>query len=552
MSQVPPLTQTPRLRPFLTRRGAALGTVLLLCALAGAVTLLGMWRETERREAYLPQIEAQVGRNGEDGSLLALVGASRLAAGENTGAAEALRQAIADGESEPVVWQALAAATAATGDRARAVADLRLGLKVFPSSAILQNSLAQAAAADAPPAVLARVISPQGPAALRERYAAGSGLNGLAEWWGRCHPEKSGFATRQVWASERPGDAQAQRLWGEALLRNRRIPEAGVALSLALSLAPQSPKTNLAMARCLAQSGDMSKAALQYLVCLKLRPNWLPALLGFGEASLANGLIPYATAAYTHATKVAPRSADAWIGLGSTQLKRGVDFDQAAAAFRNADRIAPARTDYFDAYADALRRASHAPEAEAQVRRRLQVAPEDALAHYLLGLILHDSDPSRAAEAEAQVREALRLSPHNPLADTLLGQILRDQGQITEALRLFHEALAQTPYDQNLLFLVARTAQQAGKTEEAAQASAQAAALNTVQQRAAVRADQARRTPMDVALHRELADLYARSGQPEKARHEADMARLLQADPQGTAQQMGRFDAAVQAALSDR
>jgi len=556
MPKAHPLTQAPARRPSPRRGGAVLLAILLLCALGGAVTLPGMWRETERREAYLPQLEAQAARDPSDGALLALVGAGRLAAGENAGAADALRQAIAGGESEEAVWQALAAATAATGDRARAVADLRLGLKALPSSAVLQGALAQAraAGADAPPAALARAIDPQGPALLRERYAAGSRLNGLAEWWGRRHPTQSGFATRQAWASERPGDAQAQRLWGEALLRDRRVPEAGAALSLALSLAPESPETNLAVARYLAQSGDTSKAALQYLACLKLRPDWLPALLGFGEASLANGLVPYAAAAYARATEVAPRSADAWIGLGDTQLKRGVDFDQALAAFRSAARIAPARTDYFDAYADALRRGGRAPEAEARTRRRLQAAPEDALAHYLLGLILHASDPTpaRVAEAEAQVREALRLSPHNPLADILLGQILRDRGQTAEALRLFHEALAQTPYDQSLLFLVARTAQQAGRTEEAAQASARAAALYAAQQRAAVLADQARRTPMDLAVHRELADLYARSGQPGKARQEADMARLLRADPQGTARQMGGFDAAVQAALSGR
>jgi len=543
--------QGPTRRPFSRTGGAALLAVALLAALA--LALPSAWRETQRREAYLPQLEQQAARTPDDGPLLALVGAGRMAAGENAGAADAFRQATADGESNEAVWQALAANVAATGDRARAIADLRLGIKALPLSTGLQGALAQARISEpnAPPA-LAAAIDPQGPAPLRERYAAGSRLNGLAGWWGRRHPGQSGFATRQAWALERPNDALAQRLWGEALLRNRRVSEAGAALAHALSLAPQSPDANLAVAQYLAQSGEMSKAALQYIACLKLRPNWLPALLGFGEASLKNGLVPYATRAYTRATEVAPQSANPWIGLGKTRLRRGVDFNQAVAAFKNAARLAPARTDYFDDYADALRRSSHAPEAEALLHRRLHSAPDDALAHYLLGLILRDTDPTpaRAAEAEAQVREALRLSPHNPMADILLGQILRDKGQAAEALRLFHEALAQTPYDQKLQLIVARTAQQVGRTAEAAQMAARAKALYAAQQRAAVLADQARRTPMDPAVHQSLAALYAWSGQPEKARQEADMAHLLQTDPEQAALQMNKLDAMVQAALS--
>lgn len=548
------LTQTPQRRPLSRTKGAALLAVALLLVFA-AVTLPGLWRETRLREAFLPQLEAQAARDPNDGALLALVGAGRMAAGENIGAADALRQAVADGESNDAVWTALAANAAASGDRTRALADLRLGVKNLPDSTALQGALARARVADpAPPPALAQAIAPDGPAPLRARYAAGSALNGLAAWWGRHHPESSGFATRQAWARERPGDAQAQRLWGEALLRERRPVEARLALGLALSLAPHSPAANLALADSYAQAGDSPKAALQYLACLRLRPGWLPALLGFGTASLQNGQVPYGISAFTHAAQIAPGSADAWIGLGQAQLKTGVAFGPAVEAFEEAARLAPDRTDYLDSYADALRRGGRASEAEAMLRRRVEAAPGDALAHYLLGLILRDSDPTpaRVAEAEAQTRESLRLSPHNPLADTQLGQLLLDAGGTTEAVALFEDARARTPFDQKLLLVLARAYERQGRPDKAAEASARARALHADQQRSEVLVDAARKAPLDAALHRQLAVLYARSGKTEQARREADMARLIQTDPQGTARQLDARDAAVQAAIGGR
>lgn len=528
----------------------------LITVVVLGLALPGAWRETQRREAYLPQLEAQAAHTPDDGLLLALVGAGRMAAGENAGAGDALRQALAAGESNEDVWEALAANVAATGDRTRAIADLRLGVKALPASTALQGALAQAKISDAnaPPPVLAAAIDPQGPAPLRARYAAGSRLNGLAEWWGRHHPSESGFATRQAWASERPGDAEAQRLWGEALLANRRLPEAGPALALAQSLAPASSAANLALADYYAQAGDSPKAALHYLACLKLRPGWLPALLGFGNAALKNGQVPYAVNAFTHATQIAPGSADAWIGLGQAQLKTAVAFGPSVDAFQQAARLAPGRTDYFNDYADALRRSGHASEAEGLLRRRLQAAPGDALAHYLLGLILRDMDPTppRVAEAEAQTRESLRLSPHNPLPTTQLGQILLDAGQTAEAVTLFEDARARTPYDQKLLLVLARAYQRLGRPTLAAAASAQARAILADQQRSDVLLDAARKTPLDIGLHRQLAVLYGRNGKTEQARREADMARLIQTDPQAAARQMAAFGDSLQAALSGR
>ena len=137
-------------------------TVLLIVA---GLRVADAWHQTERREAFLPQIEVLARRDPHDGPLLALLGARRAEAHDPT-AADALRHAVVSGEGTEPVWQALAAATAAIGDRSRALADLKLGRKALGTAPALDDALARAEAlGPAPdPIALAQAIAPDGPA----------------------------------------------------------------------------------------------------------------------------------------------------------------------------------------------------------------------------------------------------------------------------------------------------------------------------------------------------------------------------------------------------
>ncbi len=533
-------------------------TTLLLCGfvvlLASIFYVPSAWRETTRREAYLPQLESWARRDASDGRLLALLGGRLVEAGEYPAAADALRRAVAAGEQNETVWLNLAAATAATGSRALAIADLRLGMRSLPANAPdLLRALGRVQAL--PPAdsllAAARAICPDGPSALLALYTRGSVLNGIALAWGRRHLDTSGFATRARLASERPDDAEAQRLWGLALIRNRRLPEAGAVLQHAVTLAPQSPNVLLALADWLDASGDATQATVTYMDCLKLKPDWLPALLGVGKASLDTGINGYALTSYENATRLYPNSAEAWIGLGRTHRKTGVDYAKAIAAFQTVARLAPDRTDYYDDYADALRQAVRWPEAEAILHKRLGAASDDPLAHYLLGMVLLNNAPTpeRQTEAEAQTREALRLFPHNSLADLQLAQIVLGKKQIPEAIALLDDALQTNPYNRNAMSVLARAYRQAGRTDLSEQVSKRADVLYKDQQRIQVlEGDEAKRL-MDVGIHEELARLYGRVGQPKKASYEQSMAQLLHDDPTKAAAALENFRAMRSKAL---
>ena len=508
-----------------------------LAALAALLALAGWrladaWGQTARREASLPQLEAMARRSPGDGPTLTLLGARRAEAHQPT-APDVLRRAIVAGEQSEAIWLTLAATTAAGGDRTRALADLRLGLHALGTAPRLQEAQARADALGPTPTpdALAQAIAPDGPAPLVRACTQGSFLNGLSRWWGHRFPERSGFATREEWARQEPANAQAQRLWGEALVQNDRLPEAGAALARAVDLAPRSPAARLAFADALQSGGFGEKAGLEYIECLKLRPDWLPALLGLGGNAL-DARLSHAAPAFRRATQVAPQSVDAWIGLGRASLVDSADNAQARAAFAQAARLAPERTDFFAFYAQALRREPRL--AEPLLRRRLRDAPGDAQCRYLLAQALMNSVGTASAdqEAEAEVREALRLSPRQPLAETLLAEILLRRGQATEAVALLQDARKALPYDVTLLNVLTRAARQAGDAGLAAATAAQSAQVFRDQQQVRVLEVGEHGDLQNLGLHRQLAELHARIGDTTQAERERTLIRLLQADPQ--------------------
>ncbi len=538
------------------RRGRArlAGSVgLVLLVIAGGLRLSDAWHQTERREAFLPQIEALARRDPHDGPLLALLGGRRAEAHDPT-AADALRHAVVSGEGTEPVWQALAAATAAVGDRPRALADLKLGRKALGTAPALDDALARAEAlGPAPdPIRLAQAIAPDGPAPLIVAYTRGSALNGLVSRWGRSFPERSGFATRQEWARQAPEDAQAQRLWGLALVQNRRPAEAALVLARAVALAPSSPAAHLALADALDQGGMREKAGLEYIACLKLRRDWLPALLGLGRNGLDDHM-EHAVPAYLRATQIAPESAEAWIGLGRAYFRDSSTYIKALAAFQTAARLAPDRTDFFADYATALRENSRGPEAEALLRRRLRAAPDDARCHYMLGTILMNdaSSPAGQASAEAETREALRLSPHQPLAEAQLGKMLLLRGGAREAVPLLEDSAASDRYDVSLLNVLARAYRLTGEGTKARALTAQSEALFQDQQRTRILQIQEHHDMMNQGIHRQLARLYGEIGQPERAKQEEEMMRLVQADPDKVTRDRRFLRASIRQILPD-
>ena len=515
---------------------AALFCALLLVG-SGALYSWQAWPETVRREAYLPELEKMSRASSYDGRLQALVGARQLEAGNYPAATSSLRQAIAAGEDDSSVWLNLAAALDANGERPRALANLSLALKNHPQDPQLRAALERTGhvPVGSPIGALAPAISPDGPRPIIAQLTQGSFLNGLSSWWGRAHPDDSGFTTRQTWAQSEPKNALAQRLWGEALQINERPREAETVLRGAVALAPRSVEAHIALAALQEQTAQNTAASLEYLAALRLQRENLNALLGFGRTSLNAMHVGQAVRAFSRATQIAPTSIEAWKGLGRAAQLTGAGDDQSVAAYQKAAQLAPDDTDFFNDYAVSLDKISRQAEAESLLRRRLKAAPQDALSHHLLGreLMNFNPTPARVAEAQTQTRMALKLNPGNPTSSIQLAQLLFQENQApAETIALLKSAIGHDPFNRNSLLLLARVYRQNGQNDLADQTALRATQLFDNQQKIADLVDVLHNGHLSRSGRAQLARLYELTGQNAKARQQKTILALTQKDSQ--------------------
>ncbi len=496
----------------------------------GGFALHRAWTQTMQREAHLPELEAIVIHDPFDGRTLALLGARYCQAYEYSSAAAVLLRAVGAGETDARVWLTWAAAVAASGDRAQADSVLLMGMRDKRVSVPLRAALDRSAGlpAQAQPAEVAHAICPNGTGALANKYASGSFLNGIAEWWGRRHPMKSGFATRERWAREQPHDPFVLRLWGESLARNHRYSEADAVLREVLKMEPQSPAAHLALGSVLEKQRSIGKAGLEFLSALKARPDWQPALLGMGRVALDQKLIPICLDVFKRVTRQSPDLADGWIGLGRSYYIQH-KYEDSKEAFDRAASIAPRRTDFFNDYSSALRGAFRNDLAEEILRRRRADAPEDSKCLYLLSLILSDVRPNndRLAEAEGCLRRSLEIQPGVAAVELHLGRLLIDDGKIEEATQALENAVKHDRYSTAAMSSLARAYTKSGRTKEAKTVQESLNTLSGYVQKVSFLEDQVRQQPTSLKLHQELAALFESGGETEKAAHHREMGYYL-------------------------
>lgn len=506
----------------------ALGIVALV---GGTSVCVNAWHETQLREAYLPDLRTMARQHPFDSRLLVVLAGRQAEARQYAEAAETFQQAVSTGENSPQIWLAWSASKAAAGDREMAGATLLLGMRQPALDAPLRAALDRwrSLPPNAPPGVVAQTICPQTPWDLIAPYTRGSFLNGLVSWYGRRYPAQSGFATRENWAKEQTHNAQAQQLWAEALLRNECYAQAEAAARHALTLSPDSLSAHLTLADALYHQGETGKAGLEYASLTKAHPNSLQALLGLGQVALDKKLILMSVEVYSKAVKLAPKSVDAWVGLGKACYHQGVDFNRTLSAFETAIKLAPSRTDFYPAYADVLRAQARFAEAETLLRKRLAIAPNEASTYYYLAvtLLAYNVTSARQAEAEADLRQSLKLQPQGVSVVARLGRLLADEKRCVEAIPYLEAAIKTDPHSLPVAMALARCYRGAGRMKEAQVAEANMAALAHYSTEVKQLEEELQLQPLNAKLYLKTAQLYADGGEMEKARNYQDAAMMI-------------------------
>jgi hypothetical protein len=84
-------------------------------------------------------------------------------------------------------------------------------------------------------------------------------------------------------------------------------------------------------------------------------------------------------------------------------------------------------------------------ETERALQKAIRLYPQNAEAHYILGVLLKER--GRFEEAERAFQEAIRLNLQNAEAQYNLGVSLKERGRFEEAERAFQEAIRLNPQD---------------------------------------------------------------------------------------------------------
>jgi tetratricopeptide (TPR) repeat protein len=513
------------------RRRGILTIGLLILAAEAAYLCNGAWQQTRLREAYLPQLKEMAARQPSDGPLQVVLACRLALARQYREASQVFEHGVRDGEGPSEVWLAWAASAAAGGDKRTAWTVLTEGQRDPRLAPALRAAVDHTSSlpANTSPGQLAATLYPQGLPSLLARYTRGSFLNGLISWYGHLHPSVSGVATRERWAKEQPNSARAQLLWSDALLRNEEYAEAESAFRHTLTLMPQSPSAQLGLADTLYHQGRITEAARLYGVCHRKDPSSLRALLGMGQIALDKHLLAMGVDIFNKAVKLAPDSADAWIGLGKAYYNQSLDIGHALDAYARAVKLAPDRTDFYPDYANVLRVNSQFADAESYLRKRLAVAPNEAPTHYYLAVALLSSNitPQRQADAEAHLRTSLQLEPRGYEASSHLGRLLVDERRFSEAMPYLDAALQIDRNDLPTMIALVRALRGLGRATDAKAAQARVVALSGFSRQIKDLEDALQRQPTNPALYQQMAKVYITEGEPDKARNYSDAAMML-------------------------
>jgi predicted Zn-dependent protease len=477
----------------------ATGLVVLL---GGGVVTKQARDQAHWRQASLPELETAVAQRPQDGALRALLAGHLIQAGEHGAARFHLEKAVQSGTSDEAIWLNIAALTALT-DTKKAQEILEHGKQQHPKSTLLDEAAQRLEYGlrlnpDAPPPQRAQFIHPEPGKDLIQHFGQGGLMNFLVA---------DGYATRYEAALVLPEDVETQLLWAMMLLKNRRVGEMCQITTRLRARAPQRFEVQYLAAECALAQGRIAEAEKLFTLCRQERPDDIMVQIGSAQVALASGLLVDARAGFEKITQRAPDNPEGWIGLGRTLNALRHAEKQAVVALEKVRQLAPGRTDYYVAYADALKSDYQYKQAEAVLRARLVQAPEDAFCLYKLGSLLSEQG-APAKEVEVLLQDAHRKQPNAASISIRLATFLIEQKRPAEAIPLVQSGIAHGGNTAAHWSLLARAYQQVGRPTDAQSASTIATRLRPIETQIDALEKQMQTHPDDAQVQQKLIILY--------------------------------------------
>jgi tetratricopeptide (TPR) repeat protein len=321
----------------------------------------------------------------------------------------------------------------------------------------LRRAAAEAAAAEAPPGLLLRLLAKalgehrqwveavELLEAARRRRPQDFWLNhDLGVAYQRTKPPRPDEAVRylSVAAALRPRSAGVWLNLGNALLALKRPAEAAEEFRKALDLKPDYAQTHNGLGSALRALQRPAEAAEEFRKALDLKPNYANAHSNLGAALLDLKRPGEAEDEYRKVIDLMPDLAEAHSNLGGAllDLKRPAE---AAEEFRKAIDLKPDYAEAHNGLGSALRALQRPAEAAEECHKALELKPDLAQAHFNLGAALLAL--KRPAEAVEEFRKGLDLKPDDFEPHHSLGAALRDLKRPAEAAEEYRKAIDLKP-----------------------------------------------------------------------------------------------------------
>jgi cellulose synthase operon protein C len=223
------------------------------------------------------------------------------------------------------------------------------------------------------------------------------------------------------------------------------------------------------------ESGELSKAAIEFRNALKINPTGVEAKYFTALIFEKNGNVPRAISTFQEVALQDPNNRDVQLKLGQYALMNG----DAADASAHADKLIALDSNKPDGHtmkAAALLMMNKLAEAETEANTALTLKPHDEDATIVLAS--QRARQKKFDEAEAIVEEALQI---NPKSVQLLGfklKLLADQNRKTEVEQVLRQLIELDPTNPGHVLLLANELTAAGRLPEAREEFRRAVAVN--------------------------------------------------------------------------
>ncbi len=237
---------------------------------------------------------------------------------------------------------------------------------------------------------------------------------------------------------------RAHYYYGLALSATRRYTEAIEWLTVGLDLNPEDLRTLVALGHAHLKLGDVNESRARYLLALKVRSAYPPALDGLGQSYEAQAKDEQAIDYFRQAIFSNKGYAPAYTHLGDLLMR----LDRVREAVRLLEEAVTIRSDFAEGHnrlAIAYGSLGLHNEAVATVQKAIELDPTNPEHHYALGWLQLNQGVTDSAERS--FRRALELEPRMASARMGLAEVARRRGDYTLALEQLDLGLIEPELD---------------------------------------------------------------------------------------------------------